>query len=126
MPLLDLEIADPAADLLVLGISGGIPERRSRIVLEGDQGCDPAGPAAAQILLASARQRDPDALPSMPGVNGKPIHVSSPAIPAGDQSAGDLIAALGDQESGRGICDQTLDVVQAVSRRCVLAPRLSP
>jgi hypothetical protein len=62
------------------------------------------------MLLTSPRQRDPNALPPMPFMNGEPIHVPSPPIPAGNQSADDLITALSDQKGGRGAGNQALDV----------------
>lgn len=62
----------------------------------------------------------------MPFANGEPIHVPPPPVPAGDQGANDLTAALGDEKSGRGIRDQPLDVIEAVGRSCVLTPRLGP
>jgi hypothetical protein len=92
-------------------IAGGLPERSSDIVLEGDQGGYSTDAAAMQILLAGARQRDPDALPAMPLTNGEPIHVPSPPIPGGDQSTDNLAIALSDQECGRGAGDQALDVI---------------
>ena len=45
---------------------------------------------------------------------------------AGNQSAGDLATALGNQQGGRGISDQPLDVIWVVGGTCVLTPRLSP
>jgi hypothetical protein len=96
---------------VILGIAGGPPERSSHLVLEGNQGGYPTGAASAQMLLTSPRQRDPNALPSMPFANGEPIHVPSPPVPAGNQSTDNLSAALGDQQGGRGAGDQALDVI---------------
>lgn len=124
--LADLQITNPSTDLLVLGITGGLPECSSRLVLEGDQGGYPAGAASAQILLAGPGQRDPDALPPMLLTNGEPVQVSSPPIPPGDQSTDDLSVALGNQKGCRGVSDQALDVIQAVCRACVLASLLGP
>jgi hypothetical protein len=59
-------------------------------------------------------------------VNCESVHIPSPAIPAGNQSTDDLIAALGNQEDSRGVCNQALDVLYAVSRGSVPTPRLSP
>jgi hypothetical protein len=47
----------------------------------------------------------------MPLANSEPIHVPSPPIPAGNQSADDLTTALGDQKGGRRAGGQALDVV---------------
>lgn len=58
--------------------------------------------------------------------NGEPIHVPPPPIPSSNQSANDLIAALSNQEGGRGLSNQALDVTEAIDRSCVLAPRFSP
>lgn len=121
-----LQIADSTADLLILGIAGGLPERPRCVVLEGDQGGYPAGAATAQVVLAGARQGDPDALPAMPFADGEPVHVAPPPVPAGDQGADDLTVALSHQKGGRRVLDQALDVIQAVGRRCVLAPGLGP
>ena len=111
---------------MILGVAGGLPECSSYVVLEGDQGGYSAGATATQMLLTGPRQRDPNALPPMPFANGEPIHVSSPSVPASNQGADNLIAALSNQKSRRGISDQALDVIQAIGRSCVLAPRLSP
>lgn len=111
---------------MILGITGGLPERSSVIVLEGDQGGYPTDAAAAQIVLASPRQRNPNALPPMPFANSEPIHVPSPPVPTSNQSTDNLIAALSNQKSRRGISDQALDVIKAVGRTCVLTPRLGP
>lgn len=62
----------------------------------------------------------------MPFANSEPIHVPSPPIPASNESTDNLIVALSNQKSGRGIRNQALDIIQAVRRSCVLAPRLSP
>jgi hypothetical protein len=121
-----LQISDPTTYVAILRIAGRSPERASRLVIEGDQGGYPTGAAFAQILLAGPRQREPDALPPMPFVNGEPVHVPPPPIPAGDQSADDLTVALGDQKGGRGAGDQALDVPETVRRARVLAPRLGP
>jgi hypothetical protein len=123
----ELQIADSATDLVVLGIAGGIPERSGDVVLECDQGGCSTGAASAQVLLAGPRQRDPDALPPISLANSKAIHVSSPPIPAGNQSADNLTIALGNQKGGWGtIGSQVLDAIQAVRRTCVLAPYLGP
>ena len=111
---------------MILRVAGGSPERSRCLVLEGNQGSYSTDAAFAQILLTSPRQRDPNALPPMPIANSKPVHVPSPPIPAGNQSADDLPVALGDQKGGRGAGDQALDVIWAVRRACVLTPRLSP
>lgn len=123
---LRLQISDSTTDVVILRIAGGLPERSSYLVVEGDQGGYPTGAASAQILLTGPRQLDPDAFPPMPLANGEPIHVPSPPIPAGNQSTDDLTTTLGDQEGGRRAGDQGLDVSQAVRRTCVLTPRLSP
>ncbi len=122
----DLQAADSTTDVVILRIADGPPERSSDLVLEGDQGGYSTGAAAAQILLTSPRQRDPNALPPIPFANSEAIHVPSPPIPTSNQSTDNLIAALGDQKGGRGIGDQALDVIYAVRRTCVLTPRLSP
>lgn len=63
----------------------------------------------------------------MPSADGEPVQVPPPPIPAGNQGANNLAVALGDQEgSWRVEGDQALDVIQAVRRACVLAPRLGP
>jgi hypothetical protein len=123
---LGLQIADPTADLSILWIAGGFPERPGDVVLEGDQGSHPTDAAAAQVLLAGPRQRHPDALSSVPFADGEPVHVPSPPVPTGNQSTDDLTVALGNQKGGRGICNQALDVIEAVGGGCVLAPRLGP
>lgn len=120
------QIADPTADLFVPGIARGLPERARRLVLEGDQGRHPPCATAAQVLLAGARQRDPDALAPMALADGEPVQVPPPTVPGGDQGADDLPAALGTQEGGRGISNQVFDVVEAVGRSCVPTPRLGP
>lgn len=106
-----LQISDSTADVVILRIAGGPPERSSHLVLEGNQGGYPAGAASAQILLTSPRQRDPNALPPMPFTNCEPVHVPSPPVPAGNQSTDNLTAALGDQNGSRGVGDQALDVI---------------
>lgn len=122
----ELQVADAAADLRILGIAGGFPECLGHTVVEGDQGRNPTDTAAAQVLLSGPRQGDPDALPPMTFPNSKPVHVPSPPVPAGDQSTDDLPVVLGHQKGGRGISDQALNVVEPVSRRGVLTPRFSP
>jgi len=122
----ELQIADSAADLLVLWVTSGLPESSSRVILEGDQRCHATNAAAAQIVLAGPRQREPDALSPMPFVNSEPVHVPSPPVPTGNQGTNNLIAALGDQKGGRGICDQALDIVEMVCRGRVRAPLLRP
>jgi hypothetical protein len=62
----------------------------------------------------------------MPLANSEPIHVPSPTIPTGNQSTDNFIAVLSDQKGRRRISNQTLDVIQAIGRSCVLTPRLSP
>lgn len=111
---------------MVLGVAGGVPEGAGWLVVEGHQGGYAAGAAAAQVLLAGSRQGEADALPPVTLSNGEAVHVSSPSIPGGDQGAGDLVAALGDEEGGRGILDQAFDVIQAVRRAGVIAARLGP
>jgi hypothetical protein len=111
---------------VILPVAGGLPERSSYLVLEGNQGGYATGAALAQILLAGPRQRDTNALPPVPFAHGEPVHVPSPPIPAGNQSTDNLTIALGDQKGGRGAGDQALDVILAVRRTCVLTPRLSP
>jgi hypothetical protein len=49
----------------------------------------------------------------------------APSVPTGNQCSEDLVAALGDEEHGRGTRDQPLDVAEAVGGACVLASRLS-
>jgi hypothetical protein len=125
--LAQLQIADSAAYLLILGIAGGIPECPGLPVVEGHQGGYATGTAAAQVLLAGPRQRDPDALSAMPVADGQPIQIPSPAVPAGNQSANDLIVALGNQKGSWGADgDQALDVIRPVRRACVLTPPLGP
>jgi hypothetical protein len=62
----------------------------------------------------------------MPFANGEPVHVPSPAVPAGNQRTDDLTAALSNQKGRRGISDQALDILQAIGRGSVPSPRLSP
>jgi hypothetical protein len=63
-------------------------------------------------------------IPSITG--GLPKRSGHVAIPAGNQSADNLIAVLRDQKGGRGIRNQALDIIKAVRRRCVPTPGLSP
>lgn len=51
----ELQISDPAADLAVLRVAGGVPERAGCVVLKGDQGGYPTGAALAQVFLTSSR-----------------------------------------------------------------------
>jgi len=122
----ELQVADAAAYLSILGIAGRLPEGSGLIVLEGNQRGYSADTAAAQILLSGPHQRDPYALPPQPVANGETVYVPSPPVPAGDQSADDLLTALGDKESRRGIGDQVLDVLRPVGGGRVPASRLSP
>jgi hypothetical protein len=92
-PRRPLQVADSTTDLAVLRITGGLPERSSHLVLEGDQGGYSTGTAAAQVLLAGPRQRDPDALLPLPFANSEPIHVPPLSVPSGDQGADDLLTA---------------------------------
>lgn len=96
---------------MILRIAGGLPECPGYLVPERNQGSYPTGAASAQILLPGPRQCDPNTLPPMPFANGEPIHVPSPAIPAGNQSTDNLTAALGDQKGGGGIPNQALDII---------------
>lgn len=122
----ELQIAHSTTDLPILGIPGGLPECAGHLVVEGNQCGHPTCATAAQVLLTCPRQRDPDALPPKALVNDEPVHVPPPSIPAGNQGADDLAAALSDQKGGRGISDQALDVIEAIGSACVLAPRLGP
>jgi hypothetical protein len=121
-----LQIANSAADLLILGIAGRLPERSGRIVLEGDQGGYSTDAVAVQIVLAGPRQREADALSTVSFVNGESIHVASPPVPAGNQGPDNLIAALGNQKGRGGIRDQAFDVGEMVCPGCVLTSRLRP
>ena len=121
-----LQIADSTTDLFVPGVAGGLPERPRILIVEGDQSRHSTYTATAQVLLTGSRQREPDALPPMPFANSEPVHVPSPAIPAGNQRTDDLVAALSDQQGSRGIPDQTLDVLQAIGRGSVPTPLLGP
>jgi hypothetical protein len=122
----ELQIADSATDLLILGVAGGLPKCSGYVVLKGDQGRHPPDTAVVQVLLAGPRQRESNPMPPMPFAHSEPIHVPPPPIPASDQSTDDLTATLGNQKGGRGISNQALDVLQAVGRSCVLTPSLSP
>lgn len=121
-----VEVAHSTADLLILGIAGRLPKRSSRLVLESDQRRHPAHAAAAQVLLPGPRQRNPDALPPMPFPNSEPVHISSPPVPAGNQSTDNLLAALSNQKGGRGISNQALDIIEAIGGPRMLTPPLGP
>jgi hypothetical protein len=82
-----LYVAHASADLAVLGISGGVPESGGRRILVSDQGSDSASALAAQVHLAGADERHTDPLTAMGGEDRKPIHVSPPMVPSGDQSS---------------------------------------
>jgi len=94
--------------------------------VKGNQGRNSADPATAQVLLAGPRQGDPNALSPMPFANGEPVHVPPPPVPAGDQGTDDLSVVLGNQKGARRISGQALDVIEAVGRRGMLTPLLSP
>jgi hypothetical protein len=121
-----LQIAHAPTDLPILGVTRRLPKGPSYIVIEGDQSRDPVHAAAEQVLLPRPRQRDPDALTPMLLRYCEPVHVPPPPIPRSDQSTNDLAAALGNQERGRGMLDEPLNVLQAVGRARVLAPLLLP
>jgi hypothetical protein len=59
--------------------------------------------------------------------NCKPVHVPSPPVPGGDQSADDLAVLLGHQEGGRRLwTDELHDIIEAIGSTRMLAPSLRP
>lgn len=125
-PRADLQIADSPANLAIPRIAGGPPKSPSILVVESDQCGHAAGAAPSQVVLACAGQREPDAFPTMAIANGEPIHVASPSVPRSDQGADDLPIPLGDQEGGRRVGDQALNIIEAVGRARMFAPSLCP
>src|ERR1700704_202760 len=96
-------VADRPADLLIPGITGRVPEPSRGRVIEGHEGSHATDSTAAQIVLASAGQSDPDALSAAGASHRKSIHVPPPPIPASDQRPNDLSLALGHQEGSWGV-----------------------
>lgn len=59
--------------------------------------------------------------------NCKPVHVPSPPVPGGDQSADDFAVLLGHQEGRRRLgSDELHDIIEAIGRARMLAPGLRP
>lgn len=121
-----LQVPHPSADLLIGRVAGSIPKPARRLVFEGDQRGHPTGSAPPKVVLSRSRQRKANALPTMPIVDREPIHVSSPSVPARDQGPEDLPITLGHQQGSGGVVNQALDMVETVSRACMLASSLLP
>lgn len=111
---------------MILRVSRGIPEGGRVRALEGDERGDANRALVPQDLLAGAHQLQRDAGSAVVVAHGKPIQVPSPAIPAGDQRAGDLTAVLRDQERMWSLLDQAPEIAWPVRRGRVLAARPSP
>jgi hypothetical protein len=78
------------------------------------------------VLLAGADECYADALAVLVGENREPIHVSSPAVPGGDQCAYDLAVAISDQQVSGCFREQSLYVLQLVGGARVSAASLTP
>ncbi len=121
-----LQVADPPTDLAIPRIADSAPKSSCCGIVEGDQRGHPTDATVAEVVLTGPRQRESDAFPPISIADGEPVHVPSPPVPCGDQGADDLPISLGNKESGRGVIDQSLDVIKTIRRTCMLAAGLCP
>jgi hypothetical protein len=90
-----LNVANAPADLVILRIASCIPESTRIIVVEGNKGSYATSTTAAQVVLPSARQLQPNALPAAFVSHDQSVHIAPPPIPRGDQGPNDLSVTFG-------------------------------
>jgi hypothetical protein len=121
-----LEVSDAAPDVGVLGVARGVPEG-SRVGVGVCHECgDTTHAAVTKVFLSRPGQPKSDALAPIPVIDCEPVDVSSPAVPARDNSTYDGSAGLRDKEGGRRLSHQWLDVLSAIRHARVLATSLRP
>jgi hypothetical protein len=72
-----------------------------QFVVGEDHGVYASGPKLLQALSSGVEQGTPDALAAAIGVNGEPVQVRSPAVPAGNEGTNELRVGEGDKASFR-------------------------
>jgi hypothetical protein len=99
-----------------LRVASCVPKCGGDGIIESDQGGDPTYSTIAEIGLGGSEKLETNTSTAIFRVDGEPVNVPAPTIPASDYRADHQAVCFCDQESGWTVLKKGFDVLPAVSR----------
>ena len=112
--------------VLVKLVADRVPQARGSHLVWGNERGDSTCTLGMKRIVAGLDESSSDATPAVGGQNREPVHISSPAIPSGDESAHHEPLMLGYEQRVTSVLNELQDAIWVVRRAGSSTSRLLP